>query len=574
MSLLDKASLIITPNAYKESKLYSVVPSDGSGDMDVVRATTATRVNADGLIETVPKNLLLRSEQFNIGWGKVNATITANVTTAPNGTLTADKLVENTANTNHYLTQPITNQNSLFTYSVYAKKAERDFIFINAFATTPNNFTYVPSAYFNLSNGTIGTVSNCNASIQDAGNGWYRCTIQSTSIFAQTSANVAFYNYTAIANNNNSYLGDGTSGVFIWGAQLEAGSTSTSYFPTTDRLNIPRIDYTGGGCPSILVEPQRTNLVLRSEEFDNANWTKANCTVTANQTESPSGYVDADLVTSLIPLTSLFAAATVTASTEYIFSFYVKRGTMTDLAYRVFNLTAGTDIVAPTSYYSQTTASGWSRITLSFTIPVGCTSARVYPISNSGVVGTVYLWGAQLEAGSYPTSYIPTLGSTVTRNADVISKTGISDLIGQTEGTIYIKVKIDSEINSSSNIINLGKNTTNSISLGRVHSTGKLKLGIWAGGGLIFNIDTTTTTAVGEELKLAIKYKSGGSKLYVNGVQQVSSTAAFTFSALLNEINVNDSVVYFAYQQIESVYSVQLYKEALTDEQLIALTTI
>ena len=67
MSLLDSASLIVTPNAYKEGKLYSVIPSDGSGDMSVVRATTATRVNSAGLVELVPYNLLLNSVWNGVG---------------------------------------------------------------------------------------------------------------------------------------------------------------------------------------------------------------------------------------------------------------------------------------------------------------------------------------------------------------------------------------------------------------------------------------------------------------------------------------------------------------------------
>ena len=65
MSLLDTASLIVTPNGYKEGKLYSVIPSDGSGDLSVTRATTATRVNSQGLVELVPYNLLQYSEDFS-----------------------------------------------------------------------------------------------------------------------------------------------------------------------------------------------------------------------------------------------------------------------------------------------------------------------------------------------------------------------------------------------------------------------------------------------------------------------------------------------------------------------------
>ena len=97
MSLLDTASLIVTPNGYKEGKLYSVIPSDGSGDMSVTRSTTATRVNSAVLVELVPYNLVQYSEQFdNAWWVKYQVNVTADNTTAPNGTTTADKVIAST----------------------------------------------------------------------------------------------------------------------------------------------------------------------------------------------------------------------------------------------------------------------------------------------------------------------------------------------------------------------------------------------------------------------------------------------------------------------------------------------
>ena len=261
MSLLNDASLIVTPNGYKggvtTGKLYSVKPTNGDGDMDVTRNTTSTRVNSAGLIQSVAFNApridypplggcprilvepqrtnnILYSEEFdNASWNKSDATISANATISPNGTLIADKLIEGTSNGQHYTNRNITNSNSLFSFSIFAKKSERNFLYLNAFATNLNNFTYVPSAYFDLDNGTVGTVSSATATIQDYGNGWYRCTLNCTSIFPQTSTTIGMYIMSATSNGNSNYLGNGTSGIFIWGAQAEVGSNATSYIPTT-----------------------------------------------------------------------------------------------------------------------------------------------------------------------------------------------------------------------------------------------------------------------------------------------------------------------------------------------------
>ena len=123
MSLLEQASLVVTPNSYKESKLYSVIPNTTLGDMDVVRATTATRVNEQGLIEVVPRNLLTYSEQFANGvYITTDSTITANTSISPNGTTTADTLTEGITNDLHRIRQ---NFNviigNVYTLSVFCK---------------------------------------------------------------------------------------------------------------------------------------------------------------------------------------------------------------------------------------------------------------------------------------------------------------------------------------------------------------------------------------------------------------------------------------------------------------------
>jgi hypothetical protein len=120
-------------------------------------------------------------------------------------------------------------------------------------------------------------------------------------------------------------LGD----VAIWGAQLVEGSSALTYQKTVDRLDIPRIDYTGGGCPSILLEPQRTNLVLRSEEFNNASFQKNFSSVSANTTTAPDGTLTADTWTGDGTSGIHYLAQTVSATSgvAYTQSVFAKKGT-------------------------------------------------------------------------------------------------------------------------------------------------------------------------------------------------------------------------------------------------------
>ena len=130
MSLLTDASLLVTPNAYKSGKLYSIIPSNGNGDFTVTRATTATRVNSAGLIEVMYYNLVAYSEMFSdISWNKPSAILTPNTTIAPNGTLTADTLTGTGVSTNNRLNQgPGLLATTTYTHSIYAKKGTNNFI--------------------------------------------------------------------------------------------------------------------------------------------------------------------------------------------------------------------------------------------------------------------------------------------------------------------------------------------------------------------------------------------------------------------------------------------------------------
>jgi hypothetical protein len=181
-----------------------------------------TRACKGLLIEEARTNLLLQSENLGTTWTLINATVSSNVTVAPDGNTTADKVIENTANADHGLTQAFPLSIGASSFSCYAKKSER--VWIRIF------FGGLPNTWFNLDNGTIGTVgAGVTAAIVDAGNGWYRCSVSGVRVGAGPTLHGAIL---ATGNGIMTYAGDGTSGIFLWGAQLEAGSFPTSYIPT------------------------------------------------------------------------------------------------------------------------------------------------------------------------------------------------------------------------------------------------------------------------------------------------------------------------------------------------------
>lgn len=178
-------------------------------------------------IEEARTNLTLQSQNIGVTWSTTNgATVNSTATTAPDGTNQGGKVIRAVTATNYRISQTISiSAASVYTYSVYAKAAELNWLFLNEVNTS--NAT----AFFNLSTGTVGTVGvGATASISSLGNSWYRCTIKFTA--GSASANI----WLAIApadNTQNFTSGNATDGLYVYGAQLELGSFATSYIPTT-----------------------------------------------------------------------------------------------------------------------------------------------------------------------------------------------------------------------------------------------------------------------------------------------------------------------------------------------------
>ena len=241
--------LALIPTGYKAGKLYSVLPESGVGDFTVVRATEATRVNEEGLIETmganVPRldysgggcpvlltepqrtNLITYSEDFsNAYWTKAGSSVVSGFT-SPDGASNAYKLVEDTSTGGHNFRKnslAVTLTNT-YTFSIIAKKGERDWIMLR-----DDLHAGVSTTYFDLTNGVVGTTNSAYSNIEALGDGFYRCSTSTISTHASSTIYPA--THLAEADNDVTYTGDGTSGVYIFGAQLEEASYPTSYIKT------------------------------------------------------------------------------------------------------------------------------------------------------------------------------------------------------------------------------------------------------------------------------------------------------------------------------------------------------
>ena len=511
------------------------------------RPTTASYYDAN-TTALAEQNLLLQS-QFASGWTSYQSINTPNSIVAPDGTTTAATVTASNAAGGQILQNISYTSGQTNTVSVYAKAGTSNYLYIQQNAMGQ-------LAWFNISTGVVGTkgANALSSSITSAGNGWYRCVV---TFIASTTASIstAF----GLSDADNSVLSTIGTTIYVWGAQLEQRSSVTAYNATTTTAitnyipvlqtaptNQARFDHDPVARTSLglLIEQQSTNLLTYSSDF--TNWTAGNITATASSNVSPDGTVNAQLIQATASGAYFSKVASVVTSTAHTLTAYMKAGSTTfgGLALggtgfaggAIFNLSTGVVTSTAGSITSSSifaVGNGWYRCSITTTSSSTSGAAYVGPSNGSsytfGILpasasgSSIFIWGAQLEALAFPTSYIPTVASQVTRSADSATMTGtnFSSWYNQSQGTIYAEGQMF-KVGGAQTCYQIDDTTVNN----------RIVLGSGFSNFVIIKNGTTQTTlnfgatTINTNYKSASSYITNSAALSRNGATALTGTPA------------------------------------------------
>ena len=562
MSFYDDASLVFLAGgaAGKDGKAYSLKPTDGSGDFTFTRGTnlTATRVGKDGYIEKGNEQLARNTTWADVG-----------LNTAPTG------WTDYRLNGGTYDATSVSGQIQFVTTST-----QRAFLISQNFNTISNYVLSVTvdevNTAFKVSE-FLGVSANADevTYFKDGAVISYTTNIEAGSRYSlfvhKDNTSTTTFRIGIGANTNTE--GD----ITVSKPQITYGLAPVDYVENTSTSSSksfglledePRFDYSGGGCPALLMEPQRVNLVPHSEYHSDSTYGNNQVTTTDNEAVSPEGVQNAAKIV-LDSGTNAsngghYLTFSSTAGTTYTISVFAKAGEMRYFTFTYgstsaggghFDLQEGTLLGTITNAsYSDVTAdiedygNGWYRLVVSLTDSLSVAgrflsmkpspSASVPSYNNYSSTGDgtsgAYIYGFQLEEGSYATSYIPTYGSAATREEDSIS---LTDLLGNgivntlTQGTLLLDLEVSGQrdgtasyrhfrmvdnTDSSTNRIRLWEGGSGSSSLLRVDFTS---------GYIEESIDADTQN------KVVVRWDSSGTTIYKNGANTDSTTSQLIFAS-------------------------------------------
>ena len=569
MSFFDDASLVMIPSGYKTSKVYSVKPTDGTGDLAFTRSNdTATRVASNGLIEKVRTNLFPYSQTFaNAAWTTIDVTKVSTSATDPNGGTTAANITWTSGSGRYFYQNEGTS--STGTISIWVKSNGGG-----------NSFRLFANGATSFSSNLTATSTWTRYSFAFAGTGSVGIGITNASDNSAADLLVAF-------------------------AQFETGDIATPYIATTTAAvsvgpvaNVPRLDYLNSSCPRLLLEPQRTNVALYSEQINNAAWVKGNSpTITTNIATAPDGTISADGIQSADAANykTIAQNIAVSANGTLTLSFFVKKetsetafggftmyfqGGTEKIVYGIVNAVTGTVTYASSTLTATTKVESYGnywRIASTATDNGSNTTCGIGYYGTLSANGTSLntaagsvrtIWGFQAEAASYATSYIPTLGAAVTRGTDDCVKTSATSIIGQTEGVVYFEWEYQNTGSSGGNMpISLDGGSGEELYFW-VETSGVYLAEIFDGS--VAQVSFTGAIGSFGTKKIAIAYKNNDFALYINGVLAGTDTSGTI--PTLNRLYVGRFYANASYNIASGIKQVLLFPTRLSNADLAALT--
>lgn len=339
-------------------------------------------------------------------------------------------------------------------------------------------------------------------------------------------------------------------------------------------IDVPRLDYSEAGCPSLLLEPQRTNNILNSESLSNASWLQFNSgtattpIITDNYAISPSGEMNAsrlqmDLNGGTTTSDRTFIRQSLTSQTDYYFSVYLKS---TNGSEQKLNWHYGSDD------FLITVTDEWQRFELSRSgaatswAGIGLRGNLVGAIGIDDSVD-ILVYGFQVEQGSNATTYIPTNGSIATRNIEECEDSGNADLFNDDEGVLYAQIGV--KVDNGFIALNDGS-TSNRVSMFFNETNKTIRAIVSSGGGSQMDGTYTSPTSISDNVKVALKYKENDFALWVNGVEVLTDSSGIVAIGLSRcDFSINGILPFYG-----KCKDLRYYDTVLTDAELTELTTL